>query len=586
MVPHIAERSCIALVLLLSVSPVLADAQRHVDDIPICTARGSQTPEAIVSDGAGGAIIAWNDRRSGNADIYVQHVVASRRTDSGWPDDGRALCTAAGEQGGAVMVADGAGGAIVAWHDLRSGDQSGSNDIYAQHVLASGSVDPAWPTDGRALCSGPGEKVRPAMVTDGHGGAIITWSDSRNGNSDVYAQRVLGSGEVDPNWPANGRALCTSSENQYPAAIVTDGAGGAIVVWIDGRNEEDADVYAQRVFSTGVVDPAWPTDGRSIRSAPGEQDNPVMVADEAGGAIVVWTDAHRGPDGYYTGTYDLHAHHVSTTGQLDPAWPQSGLPVCTAADDQQIGGITSDRSGGAIISWLDLRGGRRDIYAQHLLARGVVDPDWPADGLPVCTAPPGDRDAPVIAADGTGGAIIVWDDRRLANYDVYAQHLRKSGTVQPSWPTDGRAVSAAGGSQINVKVAADGAGRVVVAWQDFRSGDADIYARRIHARNLFSIEKSQADDAFELYPPQREPADAGFTVRFVLPSAQPVSVDVFDATGRHVRTVVARQELGVGKHSFMFDGASDAGAPLRHGVYLVRLSGERSFLTRKFAILR
>src|SRR6187551_1414534 len=45
-------------------------------NVPICTATGAQTTPAIISDGAGGAIVAWADARSGNRDIYVQRISA------------------------------------------------------------------------------------------------------------------------------------------------------------------------------------------------------------------------------------------------------------------------------------------------------------------------------------------------------------------------------------------------------------------------------------------------------------------------------------------------------------------------------
>ena len=98
---------------------------------------------------------------------------------------------------------DGAGGAIVVWYDYRSG---GSNNIYAQHVLASGAVDPAWPADGRALCTAANNQHYPQIVSDGTGGAIVTWQDYRSGtNYDVYAQRANSSGLAQ--WAANGVAV-------------------------------------------------------------------------------------------------------------------------------------------------------------------------------------------------------------------------------------------------------------------------------------------------------------------------------------------------------------------------------------------
>src|SRR5439155_4199367 len=111
-----------------------------------------------------------------------------------------------------VIVPDGTGGAIAAWWDLRADDGSFSNsDIYAQHVQANGAVDAAWPADGRALCTAVGLQYSPAIVADGDGGAIVVWHDNRSGaTADLYAPHVLGGGGVDAAWPLDGSALCTA----------------------------------------------------------------------------------------------------------------------------------------------------------------------------------------------------------------------------------------------------------------------------------------------------------------------------------------------------------------------------------------
>ncbi|MBI1799059.1 MAG: hypothetical protein HYR73_05180, partial [Candidatus Eisenbacteria bacterium] len=88
-----------------------------------------------------------------------------------WPDQPNVnlpVCTAANNQYSPTIVSDGTGGAIVTWYDYRS--RTGS-DIYAQHVLASGAVDPAWPADGRALCTAANSQQYPTIITDGAGGA-------------------------------------------------------------------------------------------------------------------------------------------------------------------------------------------------------------------------------------------------------------------------------------------------------------------------------------------------------------------------------------------------------------------------------
>lgn len=548
------------------------------DGIPVCTVAQSQGRPAIVVDGAAGAIIAWADYRSGefpgNSHIFAQRVRASGAVDRAWPPGGLAVCTARGDQGPPVMVSDGAGGAIVAWYDYRSGS---STDIYAQRVLASGTVDPTWPPDGLAICTHPGDQIDPAIVADGMGGAIVTWDDRRT-DGGIYAQHVLASGVVDPAWPNDGLAICTVPGGQSFPKIVVDGTGGAIVAWKDERSDY-GDIYAQHVLVSGVVDPAWPSDGRALSTAYEEQGAQVMVADGAGGAFVAWTDLRSG----YSGYIDIYAQHVLASGVVNPTWPSNGRPISSASDDQYVAGIVSDRAGGAIVVWFDLRSNRYDIYAQHLLASGV-DPAWPSEGLPINTAPPGNPAGIGIAADGAGGAIVVWDDARGTDSDIYAQRVRASGSVHPAWPTDGLVVCAARGRQSGPVIATDGAGRAIVTWDDYRSGSGDIYAQRVHPA-ASRVGRGLAE-SFGLHAPEPGPARGEVTIPFTLPAAEQVSLEVFDLAGRAVRTLAARQEVPAGTQRFSWDGNDHAGAAVKSGVYLVRLSTGGSSFTRKFVILQ
>jgi hypothetical protein len=130
-------------------------------------------------------------------------------------------------------------------------------------------VDPAWPANGIAVAAAAGRQELPALVSDGAGGAIIAWDDARDAatSNDIYAQHVLASGAVDPAWPVNGRALCTAPGAQGGVTIVSDGAGGALVAWTDGRVVNQFHIFAQHVLASGVVDPAWPANGRRISDA-------------------------------------------------------------------------------------------------------------------------------------------------------------------------------------------------------------------------------------------------------------------------------------------------------------------------------
>jgi len=127
--------------------------------------------------------------------------------------------------------------------------------------------------------------------------------------------------------------------------------------------------------------------------------------------------------------------------------PNVNNPICTTVNDQTYPLIISDSSGGAIIMWTDKNEGSSDIYAQRIDANGIVR--WTADGVAISTAS-NDQSYPAIASDGSGGAIITWNEYRSGtNYDIYAQRIDASGMVQ--WAADGVAVCTAADYQANAK---------------------------------------------------------------------------------------------------------------------------------------
>ena len=95
----------------------------------VCLAAGDQYQPALVSDGAFGFIATWNDFRAGAQGIYAMRMTPSGTAAAGWTANGIALTADPFFQDGPVIAADGAGGAIVAWNDTRAPDW----DVAAQH---------------------------------------------------------------------------------------------------------------------------------------------------------------------------------------------------------------------------------------------------------------------------------------------------------------------------------------------------------------------------------------------------------------------------------------------------------------------
>ena len=80
------------------------------------------------------------------------------------------------------------------------------------------------------------------------------------------------------------------------------------------------------------------------------------------------------------------------------------------------------------MTWQDARGAGYDVYAQHLDADGDLVAGWPSGGVAVCTAD-GDQTTPVVTSDGGAGAIVAWDDTRGIEPQVYAAHVTADGVV-------------------------------------------------------------------------------------------------------------------------------------------------------------
>ena len=75
------------------------------------------------------------------------------------------------------------------------------------------------------------------------------------------------------------------------------------------------------------------------------------------------------------------------------------------------------------------------------------------------------------------------------------------------------------------------------------------------------------------------------TIAFSLPLTTRVTLEVFDVSGRLVRTLVAKQ-LPPGQHERVWDGIDQAGNRVGSGIYFYRLTAEKNTRTRKMVFLK
>jgi len=521
----------VSLPVLLFLQPIFtcrAAASSSGDpniNLQVDAAPNAQDTPAAVPDGTGGAIIVWEDFRNGsNWDVYAQHILACGTPDPAWPAAGvHVAATGSTFLFGGVfpgVVTDGSGGAFIFWGGTPGG--------FAQHLLSAGVIDPSWPAAG--LMVSPGGTA--AATSDDAHGAFIAWQDASLGttNRRVFVQHLLSSG-VDPIWPASGIRACPGTEaDQSLPTICRDGAGGAIVSWGDRRTAAltNRDIFAQRISASGSL--LWSGSGMPVVTAVGQQlmngfvstaglgatgntwsdiQSCAMVPDGASGCFVTWCDGRTlGSTGG-----DIYAQHLTASGSVVAGWDPNGVALCTVPGDQAAPSILSDGTGGAIATWVDPRA---SVFAQHITASGIVD--GPVGGLALSTAAGGF--VPSGVSDGSGGAIFTWEDFRVTyTYPfsdefgsgtapighIYSQHVRIAPTfsIDPTWPSDGLAVSTAPGGQDIVELnpnggaVSDGSGGVIAYWTDYRSSvstdavytttNSDIYAQRVLASGILPV---------------------------------------------------------------------------------------------------
>jgi hypothetical protein len=162
------------------------------------------------------------------------------------------------------------------------------------------------------------------LVSDGDGGAIIAWTVYCNSSIDIYAQRIDAAGAA--LWAAGGVLLSDQPYDKWLNGIVSDSAGGAIVVWADNVPPRPV-IRAQRVNAAGTR--LWTTAGILVSGdALGGYDlaseSPIALSDGAGGAIVVWRGYYlRDYGSYYQDETDGYAQRINASGVKQWGFPGS-----------------------------------------------------------------------------------------------------------------------------------------------------------------------------------------------------------------------------------------------------------------------
>lgn len=150
-----------------------------------------------------------------------------------------------------------------------------------------------------------------------------------------------------------------------------------------------------------------------------------ITSDGKGGALIAWSDRN-----VVTNDYFIYVQRIGSDGKR--LWAEDGVAVSTSPNEQHHSEVVGDGKGGAIVTWYEARNGKNEVRAQKISPDGIVQ--WNAEGVPVGTVETHfQHSTPVIASDGSEGAIIAWADWRGDLYNgifaEYAQRIGANGTA-------------------------------------------------------------------------------------------------------------------------------------------------------------
>ncbi len=463
------------------------------------------TPK-IACTSTGWFVVTWDDRRRANWDVYAQ-IYSSDGAPLGSNFRVNADAGSTDQYSGACAI-NNFGEFIVVWTDTRNGNE----DIYCQRFDSSGNrIGVEFKVNDDI---GSTAQNSPAVVATPDGGYWIFWSDSRNGNFDIYGQRLDRNGlprgtnfRVNDDY-ASAHQRCSSigmerkgniviawederglSCDIYPTGLDSSGnelasnlrlnedAGGAaqyypsvaggnhkfIVAWFDNR--ADGDIYAQFLDFSGQKL------GGNFRVNSDAGNNfqwyPYCAMDSFNRAVVVWMD-------YRERQYRIYARRYDEAG--NPVGEE--FPVADTAAEGAYASVVMNSNGYWVVSWMDNRDGDYNIYCQLFrndgsrIGRNIrvnTDAGTVYQGYPSCA----------IAEDRT--IAITWEDTRNGNYDVYLQWLDSLGNRLGD---NERVNDNSGGSDCySPSCAFDPSGRLVVLFNDEReiAGNPQIYCQRFRA---------------------------------------------------------------------------------------------------------
>ncbi len=185
-----------------------------------------KTVYAQTADGC--TLVVWEETGENSNDI---DIVAQKFGKSGvklWSQNNIPITTFRGNQKNPKVVPLPDGGAYVIWQSDSVGEDN--INLWCQRLLPNGNK--AWKTS-VSVCVAPGNQINPSVTKDSDENLLIVWEDYRNGNADIYGQRIGPDGA--PLGVEGGAAIEIAPGNQTDVQFKIDSDGTPTSIFWNNR---------------------------------------------------------------------------------------------------------------------------------------------------------------------------------------------------------------------------------------------------------------------------------------------------------------------------------------------------------------
>jgi hypothetical protein len=256
--------------------------------------------------------------------------------------------------------------------------------------------------------------------------------------------------------------------SQRAPAVAADANSGFVVVW--QSHEQDGSgqgVFGRRYDGSGV---ALDTTEFAVNSyTTSHQAAPGVASDPEGSFVIVWESA--GQDG---SAYGVFGRRYDASGAALEA-AEFGINSHTTSH-QRFPAVAAASSGAFVTVWESFgQVGLLDVFGQRYAGSGTPQ----GTEFPVSTETITYHDYPVVAFDGGGNFVVVW--QTFLGQDVFGRRFDASATPLGS---PFRINSHTTGGQRNASVAAAPAGEFVVVWESGYPEGPYAYNKNIRAQRF------------------------------------------------------------------------------------------------------